>query len=54
MYDLGKFPKISEKSLHNGLFEFGPFVVDPQKSPLLRESQPLSLAPKAFEVILAR
>ena len=53
MQELGKFQKISEKSLHKRLFEFGTFVLDPQKRLLLREGQPVSLTPKAFEVLLA-
>jgi eukaryotic-like serine/threonine-protein kinase len=52
MHDVGKFLKNSEKSLHKRLFEFGPFVVDPQKRLLLREDRPISLTPKAFEVLM--
>ena len=34
------------------LYEFGPFQVDPDKQVLLRENQPVSITPKAFETLL--
>ena len=34
------------------LYEFGPFRVDPDKQVLLREDQPVSVTPKAFETLL--
>jgi len=34
------------------LYEFGPFRVDPDKQVLLREDQPVSITPKAFETLL--
>jgi len=35
------------------LYEFGPFVLDADERVLLREGQPVSLAPKAFDTLLA-
>jgi Tol biopolymer transport system component/DNA-binding winged helix-turn-helix (wHTH) protein len=34
------------------LFEFGPFQIDPEQRLLLRDQQPVSLSPKAFELLL--
>lgn len=34
------------------LYEFGPFRVDADKEVLLRDGQPVSLTPKAFQVLL--
>lgn len=34
------------------LYEFGPFQVDPDKRVLLRDNQPVSITPKAFETLL--
>src|SRR6266567_2905855 len=34
------------------LYEFGPFRLDPVKRRLLREGEPVSLTPKAFETLL--
>jgi DNA-binding winged helix-turn-helix (wHTH) protein/tetratricopeptide (TPR) repeat protein len=34
------------------LLEFGPFRVDPEQRLLLREEQPVSLSPKAFDLLL--
>jgi DNA-binding winged helix-turn-helix (wHTH) protein/tetratricopeptide (TPR) repeat protein len=34
------------------LLEFGPFRVDPEQRLLLREEQPISLSPKAFDLLL--
>jgi len=34
-------------------YEFGPFRIDPERRLLLRHNQPLSLQPKAFDVLLA-
>jgi DNA-binding winged helix-turn-helix (wHTH) protein len=34
------------------LYEFGPFRLDPDKFVLLRDSEPVSLPPKAFETLL--
>jgi predicted ATPase/Flp pilus assembly protein TadD len=36
----------------NHFYEFGPFRVDPTKRLLLRDGQPQSLTPKAFEILL--
>ena len=33
-------------------YDFGPFRVDPEKELLLRNNQPIPLAPKAFQVLL--
>lgn len=33
-------------------YEFGPFRLEPAEHLLLRESQPVSLAPKAFELLV--
>lgn len=35
------------------LYEFGPFRLDPVKRRLLRDGEPVSLTPKAFETLLA-
>jgi len=34
------------------LYEFGPFRIDPSEGLLLRDEQPIPLAPKAFEALL--
>lgn len=34
------------------LYEFGPFRMDPEKQVLLRDNQPVSVTPKAFETLL--
>lgn len=34
------------------LYEFGPFLVDPDKQLLLRENQPVAITPKVFETLL--
>src|ERR1700727_1478975 len=34
------------------LYEFGPFRLDPDKLLLLRDDEPISLPPKAFETLL--
>jgi DNA-binding winged helix-turn-helix (wHTH) protein/tetratricopeptide (TPR) repeat protein len=34
------------------LYEFGPFRIDTQKRLLLRDNQPVSLTPKAFDILL--
>jgi eukaryotic-like serine/threonine-protein kinase len=34
------------------LLEFGPFRIDPEQRPLLRDEQPVSLSPKAFDLLL--
>src|SRR5262245_33519659 len=34
-------------------YEFGPYRVDPLKRLLLRDSEPVSLTPKAFDILLA-
>ena len=34
-------------------YEFGPFRIDADEGTLLREGKPISLPPKAFEVLLA-
>jgi TolB-like protein/DNA-binding winged helix-turn-helix (wHTH) protein len=36
----------------NILYEFGPFRLDPGRELVLRDSQPLAITPKAFEVLL--
>ena len=35
------------------LYEFGPFRLDPAERQLLREGEPVALAPKAFDLLLA-
>jgi DNA-binding winged helix-turn-helix (wHTH) protein/tetratricopeptide (TPR) repeat protein len=35
------------------LYEFGPFLMDPDKQVLLRENHPIPVTPKAFETLLA-
>src|SRR5579872_5565071 len=37
----------------NGLYEFGPFQLDPPERMLLCEGKPVSLPPKAFDLLLA-
>src|SRR5215470_1587063 len=34
------------------LYEFGPFRIDPEKQVLLRDDQPVPVAPKTFETLL--
>src|SRR5580704_14866368 len=34
------------------LYQFGPFQLEPTEQLLLRDSQPVSLTPKAFELLL--
>jgi len=36
----------------SGLYEFGPFRLDPAKRVLLRDGEPVPLTPKAFETLL--
>src|ERR1700736_1391335 len=36
----------------NGLYRFGEFRLDPSRRVLLRANQPLTLAPKAFDILL--
>jgi DNA-binding winged helix-turn-helix (wHTH) protein/TolB-like protein len=36
----------------NHLYEFGPFLLDPAERRLLRDRQPVPLAPKAFDLLL--
>jgi DNA-binding winged helix-turn-helix (wHTH) protein len=47
--DLGTCGMVSGSRV---LYEFGPFRVDPDKQILLREDQPVSITPKAFETLL--
>jgi eukaryotic-like serine/threonine-protein kinase len=35
-----------------GLYQFGPFRVDPDKQTLLRDGEPIALAPKTFQLLL--
>jgi DNA-binding winged helix-turn-helix (wHTH) protein/Tol biopolymer transport system component len=53
----GKILKICESHrMPNGinhLYEFGPFRADAQKRLLLRDSEPVPLTPKAFDILLA-
>ena len=37
----------------NHFYEFGPFRIDPAERVVLRDSQPLTLTPKAFDLLLA-
>jgi DNA-binding winged helix-turn-helix (wHTH) protein len=37
----------------NVLYEFGPFELDPPERLLLCDGQPVSLTPKAFDLLLA-
>ena len=41
---MGASPKV--------LYEFGPFRMDPEKQVLLRDDQPVPVAPKTFETLL--
>src|SRR5262249_38372832 len=34
------------------IYEFGPFRLDPEKQTLLRDDEPIALAPKAFQLLL--
>src|ERR1700682_2283363 len=52
MQNLRKFPKSSENGRVKHCYEFGPFRVDPGKRLLLRGGEPVSLTPKAFEILL--
>ena len=36
-----------------GLYEFGPFVLNPAECTLLRDGQPVPLRPKVFDILLA-
>jgi eukaryotic-like serine/threonine-protein kinase len=45
------YPSMSSHS--NDLYEFGPFLIDRAERILIRDGQPISLTPKAFEVLLA-
>ena len=53
MQKLRKFPKIPETRQRKRFYEFGPFRMDPVKRLLLRDGEPVSLTPKAFEILLA-
>ena len=46
------FPKNSEIKERKPFYEFGPFRVDPVKRLLLRDGEPVSLTPKAMEILL--
>jgi eukaryotic-like serine/threonine-protein kinase len=52
MQGFGKFPKKSESPPYPGLYEFGPFCLNPLKRIVLRDSEPLALTPKCFDILL--
>ena len=33
-------------------YQFGPFLIDPDHRPLLRDDKPVPLQPKAFDILL--
>jgi DNA-binding winged helix-turn-helix (wHTH) protein/tetratricopeptide (TPR) repeat protein len=43
---------VSESQRVKGLYEFGPFRVDPEKEILLRAGEPIALTPKTFQILL--
>lgn len=51
-----KFPKVRPMQVNtsavSGLYEFGPFCLDPVKRVLLRDGAPVPLTPKAFDTLL--
>src|SRR5712692_4509877 len=53
MQEFGKFPKKSERPRYMGLYEFGPFCLNPLKRIVLRDGEPLPLTPKCFDILLA-
>ena len=53
MQGFGKFPKKSESPHYRGLYEFGPSRINPLKRIVLRDSEPLPLTPKCFDILLA-
>lgn len=53
MQMFGKIPKISESDRRKRFYAFGPFRVDVAKRLLLRQREPVTLTPKAFEILLA-
>lgn len=53
MQEFGKFPKKSERPRFMGLYEFGPFCLNPLKRIVLRDGDPLALTPKCFDILLA-
>lgn len=53
MQEFRKFPKKPESAPRARLFEFGPFRLNPQKRIVLRDSEPIPLTPKCFELLLA-
>jgi eukaryotic-like serine/threonine-protein kinase len=53
MQEFGKFPKKSERPRYMGLYEFGPFCLNPLKRIVLRDGEPLPLTPKCFDLLLA-
>jgi TolB-like protein len=52
MQTVGKTRKNSECGARPRLYEFGPFCVDPARSLLLRSGEPVTLTPKAFEILV--
>lgn len=50
-----KFPKVRPMQVNtsavSGLYEFGPFCLDPVKRVLLRDGAPVPLTPKAFDTL---
>ena len=52
MQEFGKFPKRAEGKPPKHIFEFGPFVLNSRKRILLRDGEPVSLTPKALEILL--
>lgn len=44
-------PASTDKTF-KGIYEFGPFRVDPEKEILLRAGEPVPLTPKTFQILL--
>ena len=42
----------SQDQKSKALFEFGPFLVDPEKETVVRAGEPVSLTPKTFQILL--
>jgi eukaryotic-like serine/threonine-protein kinase len=52
MQEFRKFPKKPERASRTSLFEFGPFLLNPQKRIVLRDNEPIALTPKCFDLLL--
>src|SRR5215470_1350356 len=52
MEKLRKFPKTSERISERHFYAFTPFQIDPIKRLLFKESEPVPLTPKDFDLLL--